>query len=346
MRSLRLVASAALAAGVLLSGCGSPGTTAGAPADAASSAVVPSGLPPKPYQVVEGRSEVTENPDGTRTVKSSWGTATVPAKPARIVTILGYVDFETMLALGVKPVGAGTQGGPAASGFAPHLSALTAGIEPLDWSQGAPVEKIAALRPDLIFAPDQDSYKAVKDLAPTVAAGAADSRTWKDDARYVGAVLGRAGQAEGLIAAYETRAADLSTKLQPVMTGKTVASPQVTHDRSQVTVSGANAFASTVMREAGLTLAPVLKGSDDQLALSFENLADLNADVLFWQVRQDDKGARDVAALDIVTKSPLWSKLPAVRADQVHQVDNRPWYFPTILSAGQMLTDIDKALLG
>ncbi len=347
MRSLRLAASAALATGVLLSGCGSPSTTAGSPADGGSpSAAVPSGLPPKPYPVVEGRSEVTENPDGTRTVKSSWGTATVPAKPARIVTVLGYVDFETMLALGVKPVGAGTQGGPVASGFAPHLSGVTDGIEPLDWSQGAPVEKIAALRPDLIFAPDQDSFHAVKDLAPTVAAGAADSRTWKDDARYVATVLGRAGQAEGLIAGYETRAASLRTKLQPVMTGKTVASPQVTHDRSQVTVSGANAFASAVLQEAGLTLAPVLKGSDSQVELSFENLADLNADVLFWQVRQDDKGARDTAALDVVKKSPLWSKLPAVQAGQVHQVDNRPWYFPTILSAEQMLTDITKALLG
>jgi iron complex transport system substrate-binding protein len=346
MRSLRLAASAALAVGVLLSGCGSPSTSAGSPADTGSSAaVVPSGLPPKPYQVVEGRSEVTENPDGTRTVKSSWGTATVPAKPARIVTILGYVDFETMLALGVKPVGAGTQGGPVASGFAPHLSGVTAGVEPLDWSQGAPVEKIAALRPDLIFAPDQDSYNAVKDLAPTVAAGAADDLTWKDDARYVATVLGRAGQAEKLITDYETRASALRAKLQPVMTGKTVASPQVTHDRSQVTVSGDNAFASAVMQEAGLTLAPILKGSDSQLKLSFENLADLNADVLFWQVRQDDKGARDTAALDVVTKSPLWSKLPAVRTGQVHQVDNRPWYFPTILSAEQMLTDIDKALL-
>jgi len=60
---------------------------------------------------------VTENADGTRTVASGWGTVTVPAEPKRVVTILGYVDFETMLALGVKPVGAGTQGGLNRHGF-------------------------------------------------------------------------------------------------------------------------------------------------------------------------------------------------------------------------------------
>jgi iron complex transport system substrate-binding protein len=295
--------------------------------------------------MLEGRARVTENADGTRTVSSEWGKATVSADPQRIVTILGYVDFETILALRVKPVGAGTQGGPVASGFAPHLGERTAGIEPLDWSQGAPVEKIASLRPDLIFASDKDSYDAVKGLAPTVPAGAADDGSWKDDARYVASVLGRAPQAERLLADYEARAADLSAKLQPVMAGRTVASPQVAYDHSQVYVAGENAFSSIVMGEVGLKLAPVLKGSDATVELSLENLADLDADVLFWQVRQDDKGARDTAALAVVEKNPLWPTLPAVKTGEVHQVDNRPWYFPTILSAEQMLTDISSALL-
>ena len=334
-KRLMTAAVASVAASLLFAGCGASESEAGSRPDQDSSTLeeLP-GIPAQPYKVIEGRAAVTQNADGTRTVTSSWGTATVPAEPKRIVTILGYVDFETMLALGVTPVGAGTQGGTEASGFAPHLGQLTDGIEPLDWSQGAPVEKILALEPDLIFAPDQDSYNAVKDLAPTVPAGAADDRTWKDDARYVGTVLGLADQAERLIADYETRAADLKTELSSVMAGKTVASPQVAFDHSQVYVAGATAFSSQVMEEVGLTLAPVLKGSDTHIELSFENLTDLDADVLFWQVRQQDKDG-----------SPLWSKLTAVKADQVHHVDNRPWYFPTILSAQQMLTDIETAVL-
>lgn len=347
-KRLMTAAVASVAASQLFAGCGASGSEAGSrPDQGSSTAEALQGLPAKPYKVIEGRATVTENADGTRKVTSSWGTATVPAEPQRIVTILGYVDFETMLALGVTPVGAGTQGGTEASGFAPHLGELTEGIEPLDWSQGVPVEKILALEPDLIFAPDQDSYNAVKDLAPTVPAGAADDRTWKDDARYVGTVLGLADQAEQLIADYETRAADLKSDLAPVMAGKTVASPQVAFDHSQVYVAGTHSFSSQVIDEVGLTLAPLLKGSDTHIELSFENLTDLDADVLFWQVRQQDKdGSRDTAALEVVENSPLWPKLTAVKAEEVHHVDNRPWYFPTILSAQQMLTDIDTALLG
>src|SRR5215207_3363314 len=56
----------------------------------------------------EGRGVVTENADGTRTVTSSYGTALVPADPQRVVSVIGDIDFEAMLALGVVPVGAGT----------------------------------------------------------------------------------------------------------------------------------------------------------------------------------------------------------------------------------------------
>jgi ABC-type Fe3+-hydroxamate transport system substrate-binding protein len=100
-----------------------------------------------------------------------------------------------------------------------------------------------------------------------------------------------------------------------------------------------------VLAEVGLDLATALEGSESDIELSFENLTDLDADALFWQVRQSDDGAADTAALEVVENGPLWPQLPAVKADAVHLVDNRPWYFPTILSAEQMLTDIREALI-
>lgn len=350
-------AAALLVATMLLAGCGASdgadgvGREASGPSTAgvASGKAVAraqAGIPAKPYDVVEGRAKVTDNADGTRTVTSAWGTATVPKAPKRVVTILGYVDFETMLALGVTPVGAGTQGGTVASGFAPHLKERTAGIQPLGWSEGAPVEKIAALTPDLIFAPDRDSYNAVKDLAPTVPAGAADDRTWQDDTRYIGRVLGLGDQAEKLVADYEADAKELADKLAPVAGDRTVASPQVAHDHAQVYVSGKDSFASSVLQDAGLELAPLVASAKENVELSFENLTELDADILFWQVRQkDEDGTRDTKALELVERSPLWKQLPAVKNDEVHRVDNRPWYFPTILSAQQVLDDIEQALL-
>lgn len=119
-----------------------------------------------------------------------------------------------LLGCGVTPVGAGTQGGTVASGFAPHLEGRTAGIQPLAWADGAPVEAIAALRPDLIFAPDEESAKLVADIAPTVPGGSAKGGEWKDNFRYIAAVLGRSGDGERLLDEYEVEAKRLRARLQ------------------------------------------------------------------------------------------------------------------------------------
>lgn len=82
------------------------------------------------------------------------------------------------------------------------------------------------------------------------------------------------------------------------------------------------------------------------IALSFEKLPELDADLLFWQIRQrDEDGSRDVAGLQVAKDNPLWARMPAVDAGMVFEVDNRPWYFPTILASRQMLDDIEGALL-
>ncbi len=340
---VRLTICAFLLSALVLAGCGdSPPVRSGS---ASPTTARPVALPP---DLPEGRGVVTENVDGTRTVSSAWGTAVVPARPERVVSVLGYIDFETMLALGVTPVGAGTQGGTVASGFAPHLEGRTDGVVPLAWADGAPVEAIAALDPDLIFATDKESADLLAEIAPTVPAGAADGQEWKDDAHFIAAVLGLDDEADGLIRSHEDAAAELGARLGPVIAGRTVASPQVASDHTQVYVDPPSAFSSAVLTEVGFTLAPlVTESTEDEIAVSFERLPEIDADILFWQVRQrDEDGTRDAAGFEAATDSPLWGRVPAVEAGAVYQVDNRPWYFPTILAAEQMLTDIEGALLG
>jgi iron complex transport system substrate-binding protein len=339
----RLVAAVVLASLALLAaGCGGDGDgapSAGADPAATTPVDMPAGLP-------DGRGAVRTNADGTRTVTSSWGTAVVPAEPRRIVSVLGYIDLESMLALGVTPVAAGTQGGTVASGFAPHLEGLVDGVERLAWVDGAPVERIAALRPDLIFAPDADSAELLSGIAPTVPAGAV-VEDWKGDLRYIAAVLGLDEGADRLLEEYERDAADLRDRLEPLLAGRTVASPQVAYDHSQVYIDGADAFSSQVLTELGMTLAPMVTGATaDPIAVSFERLPEIDADILFWQVRQkDEDGSRDTAGLTLASRSALWDRIPAVEAGTVFEVDNRPWYFSTILAARRMLEDVERALL-
>lgn len=357
----RTVAALAVAFVTVLAACGSDDTSSSAtdaPAEgsvaasvAATIAVDDSAAPGTAAtdEIPEGRGIVTENADGTRTVVSAWGEAMVPAEPQRIVSVIGDIDFEAMLALGVTPVGAGTQGGSASSGFSPHIDpALTADVEPLAWSDGAPYEAIAALQPDLIFAPNEETYELLSEIAPTVPRGSWVGDEWKDDFVYIGEVLGLADEAEAMIGAYDERATEMAGRLaESVGDELTVASPQVAYDASGVYVDGPITFSTAVLTELGLTLAPIVyEGDEWSTEVSYERLPEIDADILFWQVRQDDNGDPDTAALSNVEDNPLWPELPAVQADQVHYVENRPWYFPTILGAQRILDDVEAALLG
>jgi ABC-type Fe3+-hydroxamate transport system substrate-binding protein len=103
-----------------------------------------------------------------------------------------------------------------------------------------------------------------------------------------------------------------------------------------------------VLTELGFTLAPLVAKADAKkpLAISFERLPTIDADILFWQVRQrDENGQRDEAGLRVAKGNPLWGKIPAVAIGSVFEVDNRPWYFATILAAQHMLDDVERSLL-
>lgn len=335
-----------LASLLVFAACGDDTDTATADADAAATAEAEPADATTDEVPPEGRGLVTENPDGTRTVTSTYGTATVPADPQRIVSVIGDIDLEAMIALGVTPIGAGTQGGTAASGFAPHLDGLLDDVEPLAWSDGAPAEAIAALKPDLIFVPNQDTADLLDDIAPVVPRGSWVGTEWKDDFLYVGEVLGRSDEAADLLAEYEGRAADLAERLAPAIDGTTALSPQVAYDHTEVYVDAEDGFSGAVLTEVGFDLHDLAFADDSEgIAVSFEQLERLDADWLFWQVRQDDDGNADQTGLNVLASNPLFERLPAVAAGRYVEVPNRPWYFPTILGAHQILDDVEAAVL-
>jgi iron complex transport system substrate-binding protein len=337
VRRTALLPSLALLLTGLASGCTSSASDTPAAATATADTVLFS-------DDVDGRGTVTQHADGSRTVTSSWGEVTVPADPERVVAVIGDIDLETMLALDARPIAAGTQGGTIEEGFAPHLAGMTDGIEPLAWADGAPAEQIAGLEPDLIFAPTENEFDVLGDVAPTVPRGAWDG-DWKQDLRYVAAVLGRSDEAEELLEEFGQRAADIRDGLGE-RAGNTVASAQLYGDHAQIGLDGPASFSTAVLSEVGLEpIALSESGEEFGVDLSMERLPDIDADHVFWQVRQGDDGEPDHAGIEVLRANALWERVPAVAADQVHLVDNRPWYFPTILGAHVILDDVEAALL-
>jgi iron complex transport system substrate-binding protein len=144
------------------------------------------------------------------TIAHRYGETTVPADPQRVVTV-GFTDHDAVLALGVTPV--------AYTGWLadePMPWQDLGGATPVVLDESAlDVEQVAAADPDLILAVHsaltQEEYDTLSGIAPTVAQAADDvdfGTPWQDQTRTIGTALGRAEQADALVADVETLFAD------------------------------------------------------------------------------------------------------------------------------------------
>jgi iron complex transport system substrate-binding protein len=183
-RVLGLIAVLAVVA--LTAGCGS-----GAPAESTA--------PP----TAEGRGEAFPV-----TIDHALGSTTIPAEPRRVVAV-GYTDQEPLLALGVRPLGAMVCFGDGTYGRWPWERRAWAGrpAEVVSTNAGEiDLERVAALRPDLILALyaelDRGQYDKLSQIAPTVAQAAegdAYTTPWQAMTRVAARAVGRTAEGERLI---------------------------------------------------------------------------------------------------------------------------------------------------
>jgi iron complex transport system substrate-binding protein len=138
------------------------------------------------------------------TITHKFGTTRPPANPERVVAV-GYNDQDFALALGVVPLGFRQfQGADVAD--RPWARAALGGAKPeVVGETELGIEKIAALRPDLILAVysgiAKKDYGTLSALAPTVAQSAdfADyGEPWQQQLRTTGQALGREDRAAEL----------------------------------------------------------------------------------------------------------------------------------------------------
>ncbi|MBE1490013.1 iron-siderophore ABC transporter substrate-binding protein [Plantactinospora soyae] len=163
-------------------------------------------------------------------IDHKYGATEITKQPTRVVT-LGLSDQDPVLALGTVPVGA-------IDWFLERPYGKWPWVQPL-WGSTPPeivgerddynMEKIAALRPDLIIGlysgMTQEQYGQLSKLAPTVAQpkGFEDyAAPWQDMTRLAGRALGRPEQADKLIADVDARFAKARQE-HPGYAGRTVA---------------------------------------------------------------------------------------------------------------------------
>ncbi|WP_026360404.1 iron-siderophore ABC transporter substrate-binding protein [Amycolatopsis nigrescens] len=164
------------------------------------------------------------------TVAHKYGSTEIKAAPARVVT-LGLSDQDAVLALGVKPVGVVDWFKERPFGKWPWTQALWGGVQPeiVGERDEFNLEKIAALRPDLIIAQysgmTKEQYDKLSRIAPVVGqpAGPKDyGATWQEMTRAIAKSLGQQARGDQLVADMDQRYAKVRAE-HPEFAGQTIA---------------------------------------------------------------------------------------------------------------------------
>lgn len=149
----------------------------------------------------------------THTVKTVNGPVKVPDKPKRVV-VLDTAELDSVVTLGIKPVGATT-----ALPGKPFLSYLPKdelkGVENVGAVAQPNMEKIAALKPDLILTNkdrDADRYDELSQIAPTVMTKTT-GYPWKENFQAHADALGKKAEAKKVLADYTAHTAKVTEAL-------------------------------------------------------------------------------------------------------------------------------------
>lgn len=258
-------------------------------------------------------------------IEHAFGETTIEAEPERVV-VLGWGAQDTVYALGLEPVGMPAY--PYGGGddgvlpwndeyYDPEVTTL------LDTADGPPLEAIAALEPDVILATyegfDEAVYESLTGIAPVVAyPGEAWTTPWREQTRMIGEALGKADEAEQLIADADDTVAEVAAE-HPEFEGLTFA----------YTSMGAEALylylptdpRVQLIEDLGFTIAPAVEelGADAESTfyaqLALESAPEIVSDVLVGFA--DGLSAEEVAAL------PIYRQVPALRNDAAVLIDDQ-----------------------
>lgn len=263
------------------------------------------------------------------TIKHAYGETTITKAPTRVAT-LGWSDQDVALSLGVAPIGAIqiTWGGNEKKST-PWYDAKLAELgakEPTRYSDvdGAPVEEIAKLTPDLILATNsgltKDEYTKLSKIAPVVPfPGEPWATSWQDSLDLVATALGKEKEAAAVKKATEDSIAAAAAKY-PQTKGKTFifASLSAT-DTSKVDYYTAIDNRPKLMTEFGMVNAPIVAkntGKEFFASISAEQASTLDSDVFITYTAT-------AGEMQKFLKDPLLGQIPAFKTGGYVDANNQ-----------------------
>jgi iron complex transport system substrate-binding protein len=274
-------------------------------------------------------------------VEHGMGKTTVPANPSRIITLDEYA-LECALALQNQPVGS-----VIFENTPPYFQGKIQGIENLG-SEGEPsLEKILALKPDLILGTmlHEQTYRQLSQIAPTVLTPHKDSKDWKAALMDFAEALGKTDVAEQILQDYRDRLETFQTQM-----GDELKQTQVSVVRvypTHISLYLKDVFIGTILQDAGLPRPPSQDKPGAAYEISKERIRDADGDVIFlWTYGYNQQYQQEAqTGLEQLKTDPLWLQLNAVQQGRVYEVPGY-WIGAGPLAANAVIDDLFKYLVG
>ncbi|MGW0191671.1 ABC transporter substrate-binding protein [Streptomyces sp. NPDC003362] len=280
----------------------------------------------------------------TRKVTDATGReVAVPGDPRKVVA-LSEPTLDAALALGVEPVG--TTAGRGQSGVSTYLAGKAAKAEVVATVAEADMEKLAALRPDLILLDETTAVKSevskLQEIAPTVVT-AKLNEDWKKAFTATADALNKKAAAEKILTSFEADVAAAKEKLGG-NAGAVVSVVRWQNGAPSVVGRGRNHVGST-LTALGLDRPEDQQGTGTGHSepVSLEKLSTIDGDWLFLGTlgtRADGEKAYTEAQ-----QVANFGRLRAERDGHVVVVEGSAWNSAGgPLAAGIVLADLTRAL--
>lgn len=258
-----------------------------------------------------------------KTVQTTNGEVVIPTSPQRIVA---EEYIASLLVLDVKPVGAP---GLALENY--YLKDALKDVEEIGDYGKPSIEKIIALKPDLIITGNGENYDALSKIAPTVVIPYGELKDAHEELTYFGELLGKEQEAKDWLAQYDQKIADAKAQVDAIIPKD--ASFSIIEDADKTYYAYGDNFGrggQPVYQALGRK--PPAKVADEMMEkqwaeISEEVLADYAGDYII--LTSDDRTVEDFK------KDPIWGSFPAVKNDHLYVwPEERSWYYdPTAVLA-------------
>ncbi|MDE1460697.1 iron-siderophore ABC transporter substrate-binding protein [Spartinivicinus poritis] len=263
-----------------------------------------------------------ESDNNTRQITDVTGSVvTIPRQPKRVVA-LSEVDLDSLLALGIQPLGATAGRGQTTTPS--YLSDHTASVT-IVGRLGLPnMDKLIELNPDLILAGgyiDPNALKQIKKIAPTVITHTIEEN-WKEAFQRTARLLEHEQAAEAYWAKYKKRV----EQLKLILGEKANATISVVRWNPKGPGYMLNdSFISSVLKDVQLKRPEAQRqpGVGHSPPLSLEALEKIDGDWLFVGTLVEKSKAAQ--ALDHIKTTQVFQQLKAVQHNQVVNVDGSLW---------------------